>query len=65
MRFLDKFAKLPTPYLGKGEGEFNLVPVDYIVSATCFLAIDPRGGNKVYHLTDPNPYKARDVYVKR
>ncbi|WP_176713628.1 hypothetical protein [Pseudobacillus wudalianchiensis] len=47
MRFLDKFARLPIPFLGKGEGGFNLVPVDYIVSAACFLVMDPRGENKV------------------
>ncbi|WP_049665725.1 hypothetical protein [Bacillus sp. FJAT-27231] len=62
MRFLDKLARLPIPYLGKGEGGFNLVPVDYIVSAACFLALDPRGENKVYPLTDPNLYKTKDVY---
>ncbi|MED0666820.1 SDR family oxidoreductase [Pseudobacillus badius] len=62
MRFLDKFARLPIPYLGKGEGPFNLVPVDYIVEAACFLAMDPIGENKVYHLTDPEPYQAKEVY---
>jgi len=62
MSVLDKFSKLLIPYLGKGEGEFNLVPVDYIVGATCFPAINLRGGNKVYHLTGLNPYKARGVY---
>lgn len=62
MRFLDAFAPFPIPYVGRGDGEFNLVPVDYVVDATCFLAMDSRGADQVYHLTDPRPHRARDVY---
>jgi thioester reductase-like protein len=62
MRMLDRFAKLPIPYVGKGEARLNVVPVDYIVQATCYLSHDLIGEDKVYHLTDPSPYKARDVY---
>ncbi|SEN19360.1 SDR family oxidoreductase [Lihuaxuella thermophila] len=62
MRFLDKFAKWPIPYVGKGEVPFNVVPVDYVVEATCYLAQHPAGENKVYHLTDPRPYLAKDAY---
>jgi thioester reductase-like protein len=62
MRFLDKFAKWPIPYVGKGEALFNLVPVDYVVDATCYLAQHPKGEDKVYHLTDPRPYQAKDAY---
>jgi len=62
MRFLDKFARLPIPYIGKGEAPINLVPVDYIVEATVWLAHAEQAVNEVYHLTDPTPHAARDVY---
>lgn len=62
MRFLDRFAKFPIPYVGKGEAKINLVPVDYIVDATCWLAHLPAASGGVYHLTDPSPYTAREAY---
>ncbi|WP_419179880.1 SDR family oxidoreductase [Polycladomyces zharkentensis] len=62
MRFLDKFANWPIPYIGKGTALINLVPVDYVVDATCYLAHHPKGEDKVYHLTDPRPYHAKDAY---
>src|SRR5699024_8922947 len=36
--------------------EGNFVSSDYLIKATSFLAFDPVGEGKVYHLTDPNPY---------
>lgn len=62
MRFLDRFAKFPIPYVGKGDAKINLVPVDYIVDATCHLAHLPAAAGRVYHLTDPAPYTAREAY---
>ncbi|MBL0388710.1 SDR family oxidoreductase [Tumebacillus sp. ITR2] len=62
MRFLDKFASLPIPYVGRGDVLMNLVPVDYVVEATCCLAHVESGEGKVYHLTDPRPYTAKQAY---
>ncbi len=62
MRFLDKFARFPIPYVGSGEAYINLVPIDYIVDASTYLSHADVGEGKVYHLTDPKPYKARDAY---
>ncbi|PWK15695.1 SDR family oxidoreductase [Tumebacillus permanentifrigoris] len=62
MRFLEKFASLPIPYIGSGVALVNLVPIDYIVEATCYLAHAAAGAGKVYHLTDPQPYNAKQVY---
>jgi thioester reductase-like protein len=62
MRFLDKFAKLPIPYIGRGDVPVCLVPVDYIVKAVCFLTHIEAGEGKTYHLTDPNPFPARELY---
>lgn len=62
MRFLDKFARLPIPYVGSGNAYINIVPIDYIVDATAYLSHADVGAGKVYHLTDPKPYKAREAY---
>ncbi len=62
MRFLDKFARFPIPYVGSGSAYINLVPIDYIVDATTYLSHAEVGEGKVYHLTDPKPYKAREAY---
>lgn len=62
MRFLDKFSKIPIPNLGKGEALFNVVPVNYVVEATCHLAHFKGAEHKVYHLVDPSPHTARDAF---
>lgn len=62
MRYLDKFSRFPIPYPGRGKALLNLVPIDYIVDATCYLATHSVGEGKVYHLTDPNPYPAREAF---
>jgi nucleoside-diphosphate-sugar epimerase len=62
MRFLDRFRRFPIPYVGKGVSPFNVVPVDYAVDAAVYLAHSDIGKNKVYHLTDPRPSPAREIY---
>ncbi|GGA33926.1 3-beta hydroxysteroid dehydrogenase [Kroppenstedtia guangzhouensis] len=62
MRFLDGMGNLPVPYVGKGSNPFNIVPVDYILKATVWLAHAEKGANRTFHLTDPSPYTAREVY---
>lgn len=62
MRFLDRFQRFPIPFVGKGASPFNVVPVDYAVNAAVYLAHSDIGKNKVYHLTDPRPFPAREMY---
>ncbi|MDP5272531.1 SDR family oxidoreductase [Chengkuizengella axinellae] len=63
LNFLDRLKFLPIlPYIGPGEVELNLVPVDYIIAASCYLGHTEVGKGKTYHLTDPSPYKVKDVY---
>ncbi len=50
------------PYFGAGQAEANFVPVDYIFKATIHLGHADIGIGKTYHLTDPKPYKVREVY---
>ncbi|MGY0693789.1 SDR family oxidoreductase [Virgibacillus sp. FSP13] len=63
LNFLDNLSFLPViPYLGDGQPEGNFVPADYVLQATSYLAIAPIGVGKTYHLTDPKPYKMRELY---
>lgn len=63
LNLFDSLRFLPIiPYIGKGKPEGNFVPVDYVLEATSFLAIDPIGEGKTYHLTDPKPYTMKEIY---
>ncbi len=50
---------LVTP--GKLDVPFNLVPVDFVIDATCALIRDPGTLGKTFALADPNPLTGRDV----
>lgn len=63
LNMFERLKFLPIiPYLGKGGAQGNFVPVDYIIEATLYLAHTDEAVGKTYHLTDPNPYKMRDIY---
>jgi nucleoside-diphosphate-sugar epimerase len=63
MNFLDRLKFLPIlPRLGSGKAYVNLVPIDYIIQATAYLSFLAQGTGKTYHLTDPNPYQASEIY---
>ncbi|MFB6468061.1 SDR family oxidoreductase [Cytobacillus sp. Hz8] len=63
LNFFDKLKFLPIiPYLGAGKAEGNFVPVDYIFAATIYLGHADIGIGKTYQLTDPNPYRCKEVY---
>ncbi|WP_174735150.1 SDR family oxidoreductase [Mesobacillus harenae] len=63
MNFLDRLGFMPIlPNLVQTETVVNLVPVDYIIEATTYLTFSEKGAGKTYHLTDPNPYKVRELY---
>lgn len=63
LNMFERLKFLPIiPYLGKGEAQGNFVPVDYIIDATLYLAHADEAIGKTYHLTDPNPYKMKDIY---
>jgi nucleoside-diphosphate-sugar epimerase len=63
MNFLERLKFLPLlPKIGKGKAYVNLVPIDYIIKATAYLSFFENGAGKTYHLTDPDPYRASDIY---
>ncbi|MCM3616752.1 SDR family oxidoreductase [Sutcliffiella horikoshii] len=64
LNFLHSLRFLPLiPHLGKGEAEFNVVPIDYIVKSTCFLIHSDRAMGKTLHLTNPHPITIREAYT--
>ncbi|MGI8316501.1 SDR family oxidoreductase [Halobacillus mangrovi] len=63
LNMLDRFKGSPLiPYFGEGKAKVNLVPQDYVLKATTYLAHVYKGEGKTYHLTDPSPYTAREIY---
>ncbi|MFC9596595.1 SDR family oxidoreductase [Peribacillus butanolivorans] len=64
LNFLDRLSFLPLfPNISsERETVVNLVPIDYIIQATAYLALYKESAGKTYHLTDPNPCTATEVY---
>lgn len=64
LNFLDRLSFLPVhPYIGrKTESVVNLVAIDYIIQAASYLALYKGGAGKTYHLTDPEPCTASEIY---
>ena len=63
MEALLRFPKwLPLPYIGEGKAHVNIVPVDYVIDGIFKIALSDRTVGKTYHLTDPEPKIARELY---
>ncbi|NNM51278.1 MAG: SDR family oxidoreductase [Pseudomonadales bacterium] len=64
MRLIKKLrAALPpwVPMLGVEGGRLNIVPVDFVVDAMDHLAHREGLDGRVFHLTDPKPFKVGEV----
>lgn len=63
LRFLYRFPHwFPLPYFGRGKAPVNLVPVDFVVNAAAVLIDIFDNEGKTYHLTDPRPRTAKELY---
>jgi thioester reductase-like protein len=51
------------PNIGKGSAKVNIVPLDYLIEATIYLGHLETNKSQTYHITDPNPYQARELYA--
>jgi NAD(P)-dependent dehydrogenase (short-subunit alcohol dehydrogenase family) len=49
------------PTLGLEGGRINIVPVDYVVDATIYIAHKPKLDGQCFHLTDPKPKRIGEV----
>ncbi|MDX2428554.1 MAG: SDR family oxidoreductase [Xanthomonadales bacterium] len=63
-KLIQKMRKmLPSwmPTLGLEGGRINIVPVDYVVNATIFIAHKAKLDGQCFHLTDPKPKRIGEV----
>ena len=63
-KLIQKVRRLLPPWLptiGIEGGRINIVPVDYVVDALCFIAHRPGLDRQCFHLTDPAPKRVGDV----
>jgi uncharacterized protein YbjT (DUF2867 family) len=49
------------PNFGRSEAPFNVVPVDFVVSAIAAAAADPAAAGETLHLVDPEPQSAAEL----
>ena len=64
LRTIARTMKTGIPQVGKEDASFNVVPVDFVVSALAAGAGDPASVGETLHLVDPDPISARGL-VKR
>lgn len=62
MLMLSAPVDLRVPLPGSGDVALNLVPIDYVVDAGWAIARDPRSVGRTFHLVDPRPATAREVF---
>jgi len=63
MNMIDRLKCLPIiPYVGKSNAFLNVVPIDYIISASVYLSSHPAAESQTIHLTDPLPHPVEEIY---
>ena len=63
MNMIDRLKWMPIiPYVGKTTACINVVPIDYIINATVFLASKVEAAGQTVHLTDPSPHPIEEIY---
>ena len=55
-------SRLRLPLLGRGDSPLHLVPIDYVVDAAWHIGRDELAAGKTFHLVDPAPLTARQVF---
>ena len=53
---------LRLPLLGRGDAPLPLVPIDYVIEAAWHAGRSEGAAGKTFHLVDPNPLTAREVF---
>ena len=51
----------PIPHIGSARSPFNVVPVDFIVSALIAASSDPAASGETLHLVDPEPISSAEL----
>jgi nucleoside-diphosphate-sugar epimerase len=55
-------SDVPIPLPGRGDSPLNIVPIDYVVRAAHALGRNPEALGKTFHLADPHPLPARELF---
>ena len=55
---------LAVPLPGDCDHPLHLVPVDYVARAAVHLSHDPRARGRTFHLVDPEPLTARQIFER-
>lgn len=55
-------VELAVPLPGRGDAPLHITPIDYVTRATHHLGRDPRAIGKTFHLLDPKPLTAKQVF---
>jgi thioester reductase-like protein len=56
--------QVPLPLPGDGVAPLNVVPIDFVASASAAIHHDPRAVGRTFHIVDPNPSSSRRVYER-
>lgn len=56
--------ELSLPMPGRGDARLNIVPIDYVVDAGFAIVRDPSSVGHGYHIVDPEPRTAREVFER-
>ena len=65
LNMMDRLRHSPVlPFFGKGEAYVNLVPLDYLLRATIHAAHSKIAEGRTYHVTDPSPLRAKEIYER-
>lgn len=54
--------EMSVPMPGRGDSPLNIVPIDYVVDAGFAILGDPTSVGHGFHIVDPNPKTAREVF---
>ncbi|MCX5744051.1 MAG: dephospho-CoA kinase [Proteobacteria bacterium] len=57
-------SNLRLPMLGRGDAPLHLVPIDYVIEAAWHAARSPDAAGKTFHLVDPAPLTAQEVFER-
>ena len=55
-------AEIAIPLPGRGDAALHLVPIDWATRAAHHIGRDPRSAGKTFHLVDPAPLTAKQVF---
>jgi nucleoside-diphosphate-sugar epimerase len=53
---------LPIPQFGRSNAPFNVVPVDFVLDAMLAGAVEPAALGQTFHLVDPEPVTAVELF---